>query len=141
MKFDSKKIKEIYSGKVAKHYDLPISHMFKKYKKLALSESTLKRGDNVLVFCCGTGLDFPEILSRIGHEGKIVGVDFSNDMLEKAKEKIEKHQWNNIELIEADVTKFRYGNNKLFDAGVCTLGLSIIPDFKAAYYNLIELTI
>ena len=68
----SKKIEKIYSGITAKHYDLPISHFFGKYKKLAFNESSLKTGDKVLIFCCGTGLDFPHILKKIGKEGEII---------------------------------------------------------------------
>ena len=138
MKTESNKIKEIYSGNVAKHYDLPISHMFRKYKKKVFDISSLKRGDRVLVYCCGTGLDLPEIENKIGKEGHIVGIDFSPEMLEKAKQRIEKHGWNNVELYEADVTEFALDKEELFDAGICTLGLSIIPDYKAAYYSLVS---
>lgn len=138
MKTESNKVKEIYSGNVAKHYDLPISHMFRKYKEKVFDVSSLKRGDKVLVYCCGTGLDFPEIENKIGEEGHIVGVDFSSEMLLKAQQRIEKHKWNNVELIEADVTAFALDNEELFDIGICTLGLSIIPEFKAAYYSLVS---
>lgn len=131
-------IKTIYEGAVAKHYDFPISHMFGKYKKLAFNDSSLTRGDRVLVFCCGTGLDFPYILRRIGTEGEIVGVDLSAEMLGRAKARIRRHQWENIELVEADVTEFRYAVGRQFDAGVCTLGISIIPDYMAAYAALLS---
>jgi len=138
MKTESNKIKEIYSGNVTKHYDLPISHMFRKYKKKVFDVSSLKRGDRVLVYCCGTGLDFPEIENKIGEEGHIVGVDFSREMLKRAQQRIEKHRWNNVELIEADVTSFFLDNEELFDVGICTLGLSIIPEYRAAYYSLVS---
>ncbi len=136
MTFESKKIEEIYAGKVAKKYDLSISHFFGRFKKLAFNDSSLTGGDRVLVFCCGTGLDFPHILRKIGKDGEIVGVDFSSEMLNQAKEKIRKKKWENIELIEADITKFKDILDKKFDVGVCTLGMSIIPEYKSAYYNL-----
>lgn len=139
MKLDSKKIKEIYNEKVYKHYDLPISHMFKKYKEKTYHESSLKLGDRVVVFCCGTGLDFFHIINRIGSEGRITGVDFSTKMLEKAKKRCKQYGWKNIELIEADVTDPGILNNRTFDAGICTLGISIIPDYKKAYNNLVSL--
>lgn len=88
MALDSKKIEEIYAGKVAKKYDLSMPPFFVRCKKTAFNDSTLKSGDRVLVFCCGTGLDFPHILRKIGTDGEIVGVDFSAEMLNKAKEKI-----------------------------------------------------
>jgi ubiquinone/menaquinone biosynthesis C-methylase UbiE len=138
MTLKSKEIEAIYRSKVAKKYDLPISHFFGKYKKLAFNDSSLKNGDRVLVFCCGTGLDFSHILRKIGKNGKIIGVDFSSKMLNKAKEKIKKNKWENIELIQADVTKFQYKIDKKFDVGVCTLGMSIIPEYKSTYYNLVS---
>ena len=136
MTFESKNIEEIYAGKVAKKYDLSMPPFFARWKKSAFNDSSLKSGDRVLVFCCGTGLDFPHILRKIGKDGEIVGVDFSSEMLNKAKEKIRKKKWENIELIEADITKFKDKLDKKFDVGVCTLGMSIIPEYKSAYYNL-----
>ena len=136
MTFESKKIEQIYAGKVAKKYDLSMPPFFVRWKKLAFNDSSLKNGDRVLVFCCGTGLDFHPILKKIGKDGEIVGVDFSSEMLNKAKEKISKNKWENIKLIEADITKFKDKLDKKFDVGVCTLGMSIIPEFKSAYYNL-----
>ncbi|MCK5129451.1 MAG: methyltransferase domain-containing protein [Clostridiales bacterium] len=133
----SQKIKNIYSSYIAWHYDLPISNLFGRFKKKAFNASSLKKGDKVLVFCCGTGLDFPAILNKIGQEGKIVGVDFSSEMLSQAQEKVEKSGWDNVELIEADVTTFKIDDTD-FDAGVCTLGLSIMQEYKKAYDNLIS---
>ena len=138
MSFDSKNIENIYAGNVAKKYDFSIPPFFAVWKKKAFDDSSLKKGDRVLVFCCGTGLDFPHILKKIGKDGKIIGVDFSHEMLKKAKEKISKKKWRNIELIEADITKFGDKHDEQFDAGVCTLGLSIIPEYKSAYYNLLS---
>ena len=37
--------------------------------------------------------------------GKIIGIDLSQGMLEKAKEKIDKNEWENIQLFTADATK------------------------------------
>ncbi|UCH13874.1 MAG: class I SAM-dependent methyltransferase [Bacteroidales bacterium] len=138
MALDSKKIEKIYSGKAVKHYDLPISHMFGKYKKKAFTDSSLKAGDKVIVFCCGTGLDFHEILKKTGKESKITGIDFSAEMLQKAQKRINKNNWRNIELIHADATKYKNESDNKFDVGICTLGISIIPDYKSAYYNLLS---
>ena len=138
MTFDAKNIAEIYAGKVARKYDFSMAPFFAGYKKAAFSDSSLKSGDRVLVFCCGTGMDFPHILQKIGAGGEIVGVDFSSEMLNHAKVKIKQNQWGNIALIQADVTTFKDPADKKFDGGVCTLGMSIIPEFKSAYYNLIS---
>ncbi len=138
MSLDLKKIEKIYAGKVAEKYDFSMPPFFARWKKLAINESSITNGDRVLVFCCGTGLDFPHILSKIGEEGEIVGVDFSTEMLKKAKGKIEKESWKNIKLIQADITEFKHQPDGNFDVGVCTLGMSIIPDYKSAYINLLS---
>ena len=138
MRPDSEKVEKIYSGNIVKHYDLPVSHMFGKYKKQAFIDSNLKTGDKVIVFCCGTGLDFREIINRVGKNGCIRGIDFSAEMLKKAEKRIKRNNWDNIELIHADVTKYKNKSDNIFDAGICTLGISIIPDYLSAYYNLIS---
>ncbi len=137
MSINSNKIKKIYEGKVAKRYDYSMPPFFLKWKQLAFNDSSLKNGDTVLVFCCGSGLDFPFILNKIGKGGKIIGVDFSSEMLSAAKKKIEENNWKNITLMQADVTTFNSELDRKFNIGVCTLGMSIIPDFKAAYRNLL----
>lgn len=137
MNLESKKIKQIYAGKMAAKYDFSMPPFFAGWKKKAFDESSLKKGDRVLVFCCGTGLDFPYILDRIGEEGSIIGIDFSAEMLKNAKEKIRANKWENVELVEADITKYDDKLHEKADVGVCTLGLSIIPEYKKAYHNLL----
>lgn len=134
----SKNIEKIYAGKVAKEYDRISQGLASRWKRLALNDSSMKEGDKVLVFCCGTGLDFPHILKKIGKEGEIVGVDFSYEMLNQAKDKVQINKWENIELVEADVIKFREKSERTFDVGICTLGMSIIPKYQSAYYNLVS---
>jgi demethylmenaquinone methyltransferase/2-methoxy-6-polyprenyl-1,4-benzoquinol methylase len=138
MDLDVKNIHNIYDSEIVNKYDSYLSHFFKSFKKKAFKESSLNTGDHVLVFCCGTGLDFPLILNKIGTEGRITGVDFSSRMLKSADKKIRKNNWVNIELVHSDVTQFE---NKLMpkaDSGVCTLGFSIIPDYTRAYQNLLS---
>ncbi|MFG1691453.1 class I SAM-dependent methyltransferase [Gemmatimonadota bacterium] len=131
-------MRETYSLGMASRYDRSMAHFFPRFKRLAFNDSSLQPGDRVLVFCCGTGLDFPHILERIGSGGEIVGVDLSSHMLDKARDKITRKKWDNIRLIQDDVTEFRRDPEERFDTGVCTLGMSIIPDYKAAYSNLVS---
>ena len=138
MNLEAKTIEGIYAGPVAQKYDMSMGHFFDRLKEKAFKKSTLSTGDHVLVFCCGTGLDFPHILRRIGSEGKITGVDFSGEMLKRAAKKISRNKWSNIELVHADVTRFKNKLDQKADAGVCTLGMSIIPEFRKAYNNLLS---
>ncbi|MDP6979334.1 MAG: methyltransferase domain-containing protein [Myxococcota bacterium] len=138
MGISAQDVERIYTNGSPRTYDAYLSRTLGKYKKRAFADSSLQEGDRVLVFCCGTGLDFPFILERVGAKGAIVGVDFSPAMLGRARERVEENSWQNVELIEADVTNFAYTSGDPFDAGVCTLGISIIPDCMAAYRNLVS---
>ena len=138
MDFNAQKISDIYSSKLARRYDFSMPHLFVKWKRRAAAAASLKTGDRVLVFCCGTGLDFEPIHDAVGESGQIVGVDFSKEMLAQAARKVEKNGWRNVELIEADITDFHKALEEPADAGFCTLGLSIIPDFQKAYDNLLS---
>jgi len=129
--------KDIYAGPVARRYELSMSHIFTRFKQWAFDQSSLKKGDRVLVFCCGTGLDFTPLIDKIGSSAEIVGVDFSSQMLSQAQRKIEHFHWDNIKLIQADVSlPISELAGERFDAAVCTLGLSIIPEYQAAFDQL-----
>jgi len=45
----------------------------------------INRGEKVADLGCGTGVLFPHILERVGGEGKILGIDYSLEMLKEAR--------------------------------------------------------
>jgi demethylmenaquinone methyltransferase/2-methoxy-6-polyprenyl-1,4-benzoquinol methylase len=132
-------IKDIYRN-IANKYDLMSRHL-NKYRKHAIEKSQVKKGDRVLVFCCGTGLDFYSIEERIGGKGHITGVDFSENMIAVARRRCYEMGWFNVDLVCEDVGKFECESpdSELFDVGICTLGLSIIPDYQSAFLRLLSL--
>ncbi len=83
----------------ATFYDF-VTQAFYGVRKRAIAELSLRNGSTVLDLGCGTGLSFGLVESMIGPGGKIVGVELSPAMLEKAREKISTHHWDNITLIE-----------------------------------------
>jgi ubiquinone/menaquinone biosynthesis C-methylase UbiE len=107
-------------------------------KKAAVNEMYLKCGDHVIVFCCGTGLEFPLIQTSIGPEGEILGVDWSDGMLERARRSISDNGWQNVGLVKGDVTALPAGvvETASYDAGICMLGLSIVSEPEKAFQAL-----
>lgn len=90
----------------------------------------LQPGQTVLDVACGTGRNFPLILEKIGSTGKLVGVDYTSDMLARAQERVEREGWKNVELIQADAARIELGQT--FDATLSTLAISVIPDYRGA---------
>ncbi len=98
-------------------FDIP------KWRRHAIQELNLKRGDIVVDIGCGTGSNFPLIEEIIGPEGKIIGVDLSQEMLDQAQCLIAKNNWNNIQLVQSDAAKFKFptGVNGVISAFTFTL--------------------
>ena len=74
-----------------------------RLRRLAVDRLALRPGDAVLDVGCGTGLAFPLIENGIGPEGRLIGVDLSPDMLARARERIQRHGWENVTLVESAV--------------------------------------
>lgn len=67
----------------------------------------LRPGDVVLDVACGTGLNFPPIQDAIGKTGRLIGVDLSPDMLARARDRLSRHGWENVTLIESAAEEAR----------------------------------
>jgi ubiquinone/menaquinone biosynthesis C-methylase UbiE len=102
----------------------------KRLRQETIDSLHLQSGQAVLDVGCGTGRNFPLILEKIGPAGKLVGVDYTSNMLARAQERVECEGWKNVELIQADAARIELG--KTFDAALSTLAISVIPDYHGA---------
>ena len=93
----------------------------------------LRAGEHVLDAGCGTGLLIEGMSSTIGADGRIVGIDFSGDMLELAQ--IRCDGINNIELQQGSVTQLPFQDNS-FDAVSCTQTLLYVDEVETALSEL-----
>jgi demethylmenaquinone methyltransferase/2-methoxy-6-polyprenyl-1,4-benzoquinol methylase len=80
----------------------------------------------VIDIACGTGLNFPLIEEAIGPGGRIVGVDLTDAMLARARDRIETSGWSNISLVQADAADFEFPTG--VDAILSTYALSQVPE-------------
>jgi len=118
-----------YYGK-SPFYNLFSNIFLNNLRRRAINKLDLKPNYKVLDIACGTGLNFKPIERRIGKQGSITAIDYSKDMLKKAKRLIKKNNYNNIKLIKADAANIELKDH--FDAVISTLGFSSIPNHKAA---------
>jgi demethylmenaquinone methyltransferase/2-methoxy-6-polyprenyl-1,4-benzoquinol methylase len=80
----------------------------KTYRSLAIKKLSPQRGDCVVELGCGTGLNFPFLIEQIGEEGRLIGVDLTQGMLEIAWERVEKSGWKNVELVQSDISVYDF---------------------------------
>ena len=67
-----------------------------------MKEANLKKGSFVCDVGTGTGILIPYILKKIGNTGRIIAIDYSSAMIEKAKIK---HRDKNVEFYVVDIHK------------------------------------
>jgi len=130
--FTQEEIINIYK-KRAKNFDVTskfyklIGFNDEKYREKAVNYLELSEGNIIVEIGCGTGLNFPILLDKIGKNGKIIGLDISVAMLEQAKKKIRIFNWNNVDVYEQNAMEFDYKNV----AGVIsTLAFTLIPEYE-----------
>jgi len=95
----------------------------KRFRSILVKKANLKTGDTVLDLCCGTGLNFPFILEKIGIQGTLVGVDVSSKML---RHSIERRLNGNVCLIRSDSAHLPL-RNKSQDIILASFCLRITP--------------
>ncbi len=136
--FDQTAIEHTYQN-WAKVYDW-LTPMYllgneKRLRRETIGRLHLQPGQTVLDIACGTGRNFPLILEKIGPTGRLVGVDYTFDMLARARERVEREGWENVELIQGDAA--RISLERKFDAALCTLAIGVIPDYRGALDRMV----
>jgi arsenite methyltransferase len=87
--------------------------------------ASLKRGETVLDLGSGAGFDCFLAAARVGPEGKVIGVDMTPEMLDKARENIRKGKYQNVEFRLGEIENLPVGDNSV-DAIIsnCVINLS-----------------
>jgi len=98
----------------------------RRWRKLAVTE-VVWPGDRVLDACCGTG-DLAVEAERRG--GRVVGLDFSEKMLERARGKSGAIEW-----VQGDALALPFGDGE-FDAATVGFGVRNLADLEAGLREL-----
>jgi ubiquinone/menaquinone biosynthesis C-methylase UbiE len=93
----------------------------------------LRPGERVLELACGTGRILPLLAREVGGRGRVLGVDRSVALVERAKRRVA--DLANVELLTADW--FEVEVAPPVDAAICVLGLSVIDRWEAALDRLL----
>jgi ubiquinone/menaquinone biosynthesis C-methylase UbiE len=89
----------------------------------------IKPGDTVIDLGSGAGNDCFVARSQTGETGKVIGIDFSETMLEKARVNAEKLKLNNVEFRYGDIEKIPVSANTA-DVLVSNCVLNLVPNKK-----------
>jgi demethylmenaquinone methyltransferase/2-methoxy-6-polyprenyl-1,4-benzoquinol methylase len=105
-------LRQIYYDLFSKFYDL-IIRLHSRDRQGSLrgfitKKANLSEGDKALDLCTGTGSVAVELTKGVGGEGLVVGLDFSRGMLEKAKEKANRLNLDQLYLVQANASQLPF---------------------------------
>jgi SAM-dependent methyltransferase len=102
---------------------------------LAMERAGLAAGEAVLDVGCGCGATALEIARRVGLGGRVLGVDVSRPMLERACARAQAEGATHVSFLEADAQTAALGDAR-FDLVFSRFGLMFFADPPAAFANL-----
>ncbi|KKS11334.1 MAG: Methyltransferase [Candidatus Uhrbacteria bacterium GW2011_GWF2_41_430] len=96
----------------------------------------IKEGDVVLDLGCGAGFDAFLAQRKVGSEGKVIGVDMTEEMITKAKQNAGKLDVKNVEFVLGDIEDLPI-NDETIDIIISNCVINLAPDkdevFQEAY--------
>jgi arsenite methyltransferase len=92
----------------------------------------IKKGDTVLDLGSGAGNDCFVARAIVGETGKVLGLDFSETMLLKARENVKKLGFTNVEFVKGDIEDMPIPSDTI-DVVVSNCVLNLVPDKQKAF--------
>ena len=124
-------------NRIAKRYDLAtfLSQGYQKDLQTSVDRMNLKVNEFLADLCCGTGKSTIACLNNLPN-GKVIGIDNSEGMLEEAREKlIPRFGKDKVTFAQQDVMNLDLADNSL-DAIFMAYGIRNMPDFEKCVRNL-----
>ncbi len=92
----------------------------------------IKKGDTVVDLGSGAGNDCFVARAETGEKGKVIGIDFTEAMIDKARANAEKLGFNNVEFRQGDIEKIPMTAN-VADVVVSNCVMNLVPDKSKAF--------
>lgn len=97
----------------------------------------IKEGDTVIDLGSGAGNDCFVARAETGEKGKVIGIDFTEAMIEKSKANAEKLGFDNVEFIYGDIENLPVKDNTA-DVIVSNCVLNLVPDKVKAFSEIMR---
>ncbi|MFN6088285.1 MAG: arsenite methyltransferase [Cyclobacteriaceae bacterium] len=92
----------------------------------------IKAGDTVVDLGSGAGNDAFVARSIVGETGKVIGIDFTDKMIEKARANAKALNFTNVEFRQGDIENMPLAGNSA-DVVVSNCVLNLVPDKRQAF--------
>ena len=100
-----------------------------------ISRAELKPGETVLDLGSGAGFDAFLAAQRVGDSGKVIGVDMTHEMIEKARANAKKLNMSNVEFRQGEIEKLPVPDNSV-DVVISNCVINLSPDKSAVFKEI-----
>lgn len=94
--------------------------------------ASLKEGETVLDLGSGAGFDCFLAAGRVGKKGRVIGVDMTPEMVDKARENARKGNYPNVEFRLGEIENIPAADNSV-DAIISNCVINLAPDKKRVF--------
>src|SRR5512147_1853060 len=129
---DLNKIERVYTT-YAGFYDRVFGRVFHEGRESVIRNLDVQPDEHILEVGVGTGLALP----MYPRHCRIVGIDFSEGMLAKAKEKAEAHRLGHVQLHRMDAAAMEFQDDS-FDTVVAAYVVTAVPDYRKVVNEMIR---
>lgn len=99
--------------------------------------ASLKSGDQVLDLGSGAGNDCFVARAEVGSSGKVTGLDFSDAMLNKARNNALRLGYTNVDFVKGDIEEMPLPDNS-YDVILSNCVLNLVPDKQKAFSEMLR---
>jgi phosphatidylethanolamine/phosphatidyl-N-methylethanolamine N-methyltransferase len=129
---DLKKVERVYTS-YAGVYDQIFGKVFHEGRESAIRNLNVQPNETILEVGVGTGLALP----MYPRHCRIVGIDLSEGMLAKAKERAEAQRLTHVELRRMDAGAMEFADDT-FDTVVAAYVVTAVPDYRKVVNEMIR---
>jgi arsenite methyltransferase len=97
--------------------------------------AAIKKGDSVLDLGSGAGNDCFVAHALVGETGKVTGIDFTDEMVDKAGKNLRKLGYKNVFFVKGDIEEMPISSNQ-FDVVLSNCVLNLVPDKNKAFSEI-----
>lgn len=132
---DPKLRAELTYNAAADFFDAAPLAFWERIGRRTVERMSLKRGAHVFDACCGSGASAIPAAQTVGPDGRVLGVDLAENLLQLARSKAQRQGLTHAEFRRADIESF-VPTTEMFDAVICVFGIFFLPDMPAAVRGL-----
>lgn len=119
------RLNEVKWDKRSRFYDLKVFDYFRYFQRKTIEHIDILPHQHFLNIGCGTGWAVHHVSKKMNDKGKFIGIDISEGMLYKARQKVNGHK--NITFIKSGSDNLPF-EDEYFDFVICTNSFHHYPN-------------